>query len=272
MAGSERPLRVALVEDHRLIWDSLVKPVEELGHAVVAVARAVGELPEVADLDVVVCDLSLPAGPTGAAAIGALTRAGRRVLAVSGVARSETVLDAIEAGAGGFVEKSADPATFAAAVVAVAVDGCQISALLAGYLLADLRRRPLARDELSVEHRSVLEALAQGDTLAEICGNQRRTRAEVVALTMTVLEVGRRRRRRYRPSPRERQVMILLVCHGLSRQDIADRLHITPWTVTSVLESIRDKYRRLHPEHTHALRPSVAAQLWAAEIELCEST
>lgn len=260
------------MEDHPLIWRSLTTLLEEAGFTVVSATAFVEGLAKSADFDVVVCDLHLPSGCSGAAAVELLSQNGWPVLAMSGVATRDMVLDAIAAGARGFVEKSEDPSNFVAAVATVASGGCHISARLAGYLLEDFARRPVAND-IRPEHRRLLRALAQGDTIEEILG-ERGTRergtagTEAGELLAAMLGVARRRRRQCRPSPRERQVMRLLACGGLSRKEIGARLNITPWTITSVLENVRDKYVKLHPE-AEGIRPSTAAHLWARDLGLC---
>lgn len=265
-----RPLRVAVVDDHRLIWSALTMVLQQAGQQIVAVAASVDALAGTPDPDVVVCELHLPRGPSGTEAVRRLVGRGRRVLVMSGTTDPEMVLDAVEAGAGGFVEKSEDPDCFVTAVAAVGRDGFHVSARLAGYLLEDLRRRPLATNDLGVRHLRVLRALARGDTAEEVCRDLTVSRADLAELVTAALEAGRRRRRRYRPSPREREVMTLLACEGLSRKEIADRLGIASWTVTSTLENLRGKYVRLHPEVARSIRPSAAALLWAMKLRLCE--
>src|SRR5713226_3460526 len=78
-----------------------------IGHwtsIVAAVITAVEMLDATGDM--VVCDLRLP-GRSGPDAIAFLTQRGCRVLATSGVAKPEEILDAIAAGARGFVPKTA---------------------------------------------------------------------------------------------------------------------------------------------------------------------
>ncbi|GHH66873.1 hypothetical protein GCM10017673_13120 [Streptosporangium violaceochromogenes] len=272
-AGGEKddePLKVAVVDVHRLIWSALTMVLRQAGQRIVAVAASVDELADTPEPDVVVCDLHLPEGPSGAQAVERLAGNGRRVLAMSGSADPETVLDAVEAGATGFVEKSEDPSSFAAAVEAVGRDGVHVSARLAGYLLEDLRRRPLAANDLGARHVRALRALARGDTVEDVGRDLTLSRSGVVDLLAAALEAARRRRRRYRPSPREREVMTLLACEGLARGEIAERLGVAPWTVTSVLENLRSKYVRLHPDVAPGIRPSAAALLWAMQLRLCE--
>jgi DNA-binding NarL/FixJ family response regulator len=96
-------IKVAVVEDHPITRSGLAAYLHLAGCAVVSQENAVETLAELRPPpEVVVCDLHLP-GRSGASAIAYLTELGTIVLATSGVAKPEEVLDAIAAGAHGFL-------------------------------------------------------------------------------------------------------------------------------------------------------------------------
>jgi DNA-binding NarL/FixJ family response regulator len=264
-------MRAVLVDDHRVLWPSLVDALHSRGFAEVIAAVSVDELPSLA-ADVAICDLHLPEGPSGPAAVRALATAGTRVLTISGVARREGVLDALEAGAVGFVPKSASAEEVADAALAVAEDGLWVSAQLAGFLLDDARRRPLnPSSELPYRQGAALRGVAQGDTLDEVAVALALHRRSVIALLEMAMATGRRRRALLRPTPAELDVLQRVACRNLSNEEIAEELTISPWTVTSRLDSIRRKYRELHPAADLSRRPPrTVALMWAAELGQCE--
>ncbi|WP_007511389.1 response regulator [Pseudofrankia saprophytica] len=260
--------RVAIVDDHVLLWPALSTSLADYGFDVVAQVPAIAELPTL-DLDLVICDLHLPRGLSGAAAVADLTHRGVPVLALSGVANQEVVLDAIEAGAIGFVEKTSPASRFTVAVEAAVTDGCHVSAQLAGFLLGDHRRRPLPSGDLSAHQLTVLRELAKGEDLTEVALSLGMSRAHLLDLVRAALDLARERRRRLRLTPLELRTVTLVACDGLSNEGAAAELSISPWTVTSRLERVRDKYQELHPEVSPRMRPRDAARAWAVELDLC---
>jgi two-component system, NarL family, nitrate/nitrite response regulator NarL len=263
------PPRVAIIDDHPLLWPSLTAALTERGFEVAAVVGTVGELPA-EPFDLVICDLHLPEEPSGPAGISFLVSKGFLVLAMSGIANRETALDAIEAGAVGFVDKTLHAPQVADAAWTTVTDGCHISPTLAKLLVQDAKRRPLpAGTELPARHLAVLRALEQGDAVAEIAQTMRLTARGVIDVMTAIFDAGRRRRSRLRPTVAELEVIKLVACRNLSRQEIADELLISPWTVTSRLESARDKYFELHPELDHGHKPREIAHMWAKELDLC---
>jgi DNA-binding NarL/FixJ family response regulator len=137
---------LVVIDDHRLVAGPLVTVLTPLlaehGFAVRPLAATVAAAGVADPAGVAVCDVVLGAGLSGAAAVTALVERGWRVLLMSGYAPEEQVLDAIAAGAAGYVEKSEDPLGLVAAVRSVAASGLHLSAALAALFYADLRRRP----------------------------------------------------------------------------------------------------------------------------------
>src|SRR5260370_3978758 len=103
VTGQRRRPAVVVIDDHPVTGAGLAAQLSQQGFDVAAVITAVEEL--AAPGDMVVCDLRLP-GRSGPDAIGFLIERGWRVLATSGVAMPEEILDAIAIGAPPFVPKT----------------------------------------------------------------------------------------------------------------------------------------------------------------------
>lgn len=158
-------IRVAIVEDHPLFRQGLARAVHQPPDF--ACAAAVGSLEDLTldaeTADVVVLDLHLqPPGLSGAPAVHHLIDRGLPVLVVSADIAGDAVLDALEAGASGYVTKQAEPEEVLAAIRKVADGGTYISASLAALLLQATRDRP-RRIELSDREMQILRLLAAGE-------------------------------------------------------------------------------------------------------------
>ncbi|WP_432840723.1 response regulator [Dactylosporangium sp. CA-092794] len=254
---------VVVVDDHRLVAGPLVTVLTPLlaphGFAVRPLATTVAAAVAVAPAGIAVCDVILGAGASGAQAVRILVEHGWRVLLMSGYAPEEQVLDAIAAGAAGYVEKSEDPAVLVAAVRAVGADGWYLSPALAAMLYADLRRRPLLAD-LADRDRRVLRAFVQGGGPGT---------AEARAAVRRIFAAAGERRRQHQLTPRELEVVRLVGCEHLSTAEVARRLYVSIDTANTHLRSIRRKYHLVHPEAPSTLPQRTAAQLWARELNLC---
>ena len=158
-------IRVAIVEDHPLFRQGLALAV---GHPPdFCCAAAVASVEELTidpqSADVAVLDLHLqPPGLSGAPAVRHLTDKGMPVLVVSADTAGDTVLDAFDAGASGYVSKQAEPEEVRAAIQTVAEGGTYISASLAALLLRATRDRS-ARVTLSPRELDILRLLAAGE-------------------------------------------------------------------------------------------------------------
>ena len=168
------PYRVLIVEDHQVVAEGLAALLNEHPELrVVALSGTVGEVEHLADVepvDVVLADYWLPDG-TGAEAAAAL-RAHQPDVAIvflSADDSDEVVLAALEAGAAGYLVKSAGGSDVADAVRR-AVDGeILVPARQLATLLA--RRREQARreaehgrrlDSLTPREREILGLMAEG--------------------------------------------------------------------------------------------------------------
>src|SRR5689334_11560549 len=123
---SERPeVRVMVVDDHPMWRDGVERDLAEAGFTVVASAgtgtEALARFPA-SQPDVVVLDLQIPE-PNGVAVTAELVRqnAAVKVLILSASGEQADVLEAVKAGAIGYLVKSASKADLIDAVARVAV-------------------------------------------------------------------------------------------------------------------------------------------------------
>ena len=110
--------------------------------------------------EVLLLDLHLP-GLRGAAAVAHLCARGHTVLVVSASEAPADVVEAIGAGARGYLTKQADEAEIVGAVGAVAEGRTYVSATLASYLL----QAPI---NITEREREILELVAGGETDQDI--------------------------------------------------------------------------------------------------------
>jgi DNA-binding NarL/FixJ family response regulator len=257
--------RVSIVDDHPIVADSLVSRLRSASFDVVSVVAMVEDPALATDVDVVVCDLNLP-GRSGADAIAHVVAAGSPVLATSGVAPEQTVLDVVAAGARGFVPKTAAPEVFIEAVAAVASGARFVSQYLAACLLADADARPLGAHDLGSLERDVLRGFAQGDTRADLEESLGLDATRFDGLLDGIFDAAARRRTVNRITDREREV-IALVAQGLTHKAIAREMAISTSTVPDYLKSIKRKWDTTHPEHAE-ITPMTACRRYAEELGL----
>ena len=172
--------RVMVVDDHPMWRDSVARDLTEAGYDVVATAgdaaQALRILPATSP-DVVVLDLQLP-DLSGVDAIQQLTAAqpGIRVLVLSASGEQQDVLDAVKAGASGYLVKSAAREEFIDAVRRTADGDAVFTPGLAGLVLGEYRRLasspPADRDtdapRLSERETEILRLVAKGLTYKQI--------------------------------------------------------------------------------------------------------
>jgi DNA-binding NarL/FixJ family response regulator len=169
---------IGVVEDHPLFRAVLVDVLRETpGLRVVAAGASIDDLEPLdeAPLDVVLFDLHVP-GRAGADGVRYLTDHGKSVLVLSAFADREDVLDAIAAGAGGYLTKDTDGPELIRAVHEVSAGRSHVCPTLAGYLIHEDRSgRPRSghggrreANDLTDRERDVLALLASGETDQEI--------------------------------------------------------------------------------------------------------
>nr|WP_035740899.1 response regulator transcription factor [Parafrankia elaeagni] len=147
---------MVVVDDHPLWREALSRDLGEAGFAVVGTAGSVAQALRVLAAtrpDVVVLDLGLPDGSGvdvirgllgSATSARPLTGAAVSVLVVSASGEQEDVLDAVKAGASGYLLKSARPEELVDAVRRTARGAAVFTAGLAALVLGDMSRA--ARD------------------------------------------------------------------------------------------------------------------------------
>jgi DNA-binding NarL/FixJ family response regulator len=171
--GTER-LRVLVVDDSELFRTGLRALLSE-AFEVTSAGSGDAALRQVATFrpDVVVMDMGMP-GMSGSDATRRILQASPTtfVMVLTG-SEGGDVLEAIRAGASGYLLKSADAADIVKAIRATAAGQSPLAPQIAGALLATVRNRPVAEERgvgvaLSQRERQVLTLLASGANNVEI--------------------------------------------------------------------------------------------------------
>ena len=166
-----KAIRVAIIEDHPLYRQGLVQVVERAsGLDLVASMGSVGEMEGIGfeDVDVVLLDLHLP-DCEGAEAVSRIKSQHDAILVVSASDNRKEVVEAIAAGASGYLTKSSEEDEVSKAIATIAAGGTYVSPVLAGYLLRDTREQDRTSDfALTAREREILSLLADGETDADI--------------------------------------------------------------------------------------------------------
>jgi DNA-binding NarL/FixJ family response regulator len=134
--------RVMVVDDHPMWREAVARDLTEAGHEVVATAGDGGEAVRRAPAarpEVAVVDLQLPV-LSGVEVTRALVTGGVRVLVLSASGEQVDVLEAVKAGATGYLVKSASREDLLAAVEATARGEAVFTPGLAGLVLGEYRR------------------------------------------------------------------------------------------------------------------------------------
>ena len=178
-SSSARPeggVRVVLVDDHAIYRKGLRQLLEDEVFEVVGEASRGEEalaLVEDAAPDVVLMDVDMP-GVGGVTAAEEIARRARlvQVVMLSGSADEHNVVDAIVAGACGFLVKDAPLGELMAGVEAAARGESLISPTIAGHLLQRVRNGGVdglgADDNLSQRETEILTLMAEGKDNGEI--------------------------------------------------------------------------------------------------------
>lgn len=159
-------IRVLIVDDHAVVRRGLEQflgsepDIQVVGTAPdgeEAVRRAVDVGP-----DVVLMDLSMPV-LNGVEATRQIVAAAptTAVVVLTSFSDRDRIMDALEAGATGYILKDADPTEVVAAVRAAAAGGSPLDPKAARVMLDAKRDRPTAR-ELSAREEEVLRLVAEG--------------------------------------------------------------------------------------------------------------
>lgn len=170
--ATREPTRVMVVDDHPMWRDAVERDLQQSGFDVVAVAATGDEAIArftAARPQVVVLDLQIPA-PTGVEVTRTVLARdpSARVLILSASGEQADVLEALKAGATGYLVKSASSAELVAAVDRVAAGGTVFTPGLAGLVLGEFRRLSDPRQEqseaskLTDRETEVLRMVAKG--------------------------------------------------------------------------------------------------------------
>jgi DNA-binding NarL/FixJ family response regulator len=172
-------IRVMVVDDHPMWRDAVVRDLDQAGFEIVATAAngtdALNRAPA-ARPDVLVLDLQIPA-PNGVEVTAALVKSdpALRVLILSASGEQSDVLDAVKAGATGYLVKSASRDELLEAVRRVARGDTVFTPGLAGLVLGEYRRlsdSPSSADpgtpRLTDRETEVLRLVAKGLSYKQI--------------------------------------------------------------------------------------------------------
>src|SRR6202522_3067832 len=142
-------ISVAIIDDHPLYRQGVGLAGEQAGDCTLEADAASIEHFDRLDVtvDVVLLDLHLP-GIEGAAGVAHVCATGAKVIVVSAAGAPGDVIDALAAGAVGYLTKDAEAADIQRAVRAVANGQTYVSPTLASYLIS------ADKQPVSLEHRS----------------------------------------------------------------------------------------------------------------------
>ncbi|SCE80909.1 RNA polymerase sigma factor, sigma-70 family [Micromonospora viridifaciens] len=200
-------VRVMVVDDHPMWREGVARDLTEAGHLVVATTGEGRQAVRVAAAvrpEVVVLDLQLP-DVSGVEVIRGLRAVlpEVRVLMLSASGEPQSVLDAVKAGATGYLVKSAAPAEFLDAVRRTAAGEPVFTPGLAGLVLGEYRRLAAApaataqeaAPRLTERETEVLRLVAKGlsyKQIAERLGLSHRTVQNHVQNTLGKLQLHNR--------------------------------------------------------------------------------
>jgi DNA-binding NarL/FixJ family response regulator len=177
--GQDVPIRVMVVDDHPMWRDSVARDLAEAGYDVVATAADGAQALRVAGAarpDVVVLDLQLP-DMSGVEVTRGLRAAypAAHVLVLSASGEQQDVLDAVKAGAVGYLLKSAARGEFLDAVRRTAGGDAVFTPGLAALVLGEFRRlaaAPASDDaaalQLTERETEILRMVATGLSYKQI--------------------------------------------------------------------------------------------------------
>ena len=172
-------IRALLVDDHKLFRAGIRSLLQTVGDIQVVAEASDGRealrLVETHRPDVVLLDIMMPS-LNGLDAAARITRAfpRSRVIMLSMNADADSVLKTLQAGAVGYLVKTADPAELELAIRAAARGEKFLSSAISAHVVAACLNR-INREETSLERltprqREVLQLIAEGHTTKEIAG------------------------------------------------------------------------------------------------------
>ena len=170
-AAGAPPLRVVVADDHPIWRDAVERDLAAAGLQVVGVAGDGEKAVRVCAAtgpDVLVCDLQMP-GLTGVEVTRAVADR-TKVLVLSASGEQADVLEAVKAGATGYLVKSASAAELVDAVRRTAAGDAVFTSGLAGLVLGEYRRTAddAAAPKLTARETEVLRLVAKGLTAKQV--------------------------------------------------------------------------------------------------------
>ncbi len=177
MSPDEPPLRVMVVDDHPMWRDAVARDLAAAGFDVVATAAdgaAAVRISAAVRPDVIVMDLQLPElSGVGATEQIVGAQPTTRILVLSASGEQADVLDAVKAGATGYLVKSASVDELVDAVRRTAAGEATFTPGLAGLLLGEYRRlatggTPEPGPQLTDRETEVLRLVAKGLTAKQV--------------------------------------------------------------------------------------------------------
>jgi DNA-binding NarL/FixJ family response regulator len=162
-------IAVAIVDDHPLYRRGVSQAVSASDEmSVICEAASIEAFDAAApQADVVLLDLHLP-GIEGAEGVKHVVEQGHRVLVVSAAGGAQDVIDAVAAGAVGYLTKDADDEDIQRAVKAVAAGQTYVSPTLAAFLITANRQASSPTYQLSPRELEILALVASGETDRDI--------------------------------------------------------------------------------------------------------
>jgi len=163
-------ISVAIIDDHPLYRQGLAMAIEQADDfTLVADAESVEDFDRRdVTVDVVLLDLHLP-GIRGAEGVAHICARGPKVIVVSAAGAADDVIDALAAGAAGYLTKDAEAEDIRRAVRAVASGQTYVSPTLASYLInANKPRAASLEHQLSPRELEILALVAAGETDRDI--------------------------------------------------------------------------------------------------------
>ncbi|KUH94227.1 MULTISPECIES: response regulator [Mycobacterium] len=202
--GTDATPTVMVVDDHPIWRDAVARDLEEDGFTVVATADGVGAARRRAAAvqpDVVVMDMRLADGDGAQATAEVLAVSpSSKILVLSASDEREDVLEAVKAGATGYLVKSASKQELGDAVRATAEGRAVFTPGLAGLVLGEYRRIAQNRGgpetpSLTERETEILRYVAKGLTAKQIAARlslSHRTVENHVQATFRKLQVANR--------------------------------------------------------------------------------
>jgi DNA-binding NarL/FixJ family response regulator len=187
-------VRIALVDDHPLFVRGLELLIPHTSEGRAQVVGSTGDASAAATLvrrclpDLALVDLHMPP-PGGIRAIAAIRRTspGVRVIAMSGLAETDLAIQALRAGAEGYLPKSSEPEELLPPLLAVLDGWAVLSAELLTALLVPVRSQLPTAALLDDEERLLLQLIAKGNSTVEIAEKLHVSERTVKRLTASLL-------------------------------------------------------------------------------------